>query len=286
MKMDAKNMIGMVVAIVIGIIMIGPLVTVVTDAQTTVGEEVQYNNIQTGYTYRLTEKNENITLTVTGAGGDIYFNGEAITEDGFAIVTDSVTVRASTAVKGFVVTTPTQSLDLRVPWNAKFTITFEDGTCTLADNSTDPATINETVAYSWMFAPSDNGEWVTVTGNSTHYVNSINDIICNGYYSTGDNDTGYTVRNGIATVADPSYEAGLNYTLTPVAGTTDVYTVSTFEVTVGDESFTPWFMLIKRDIVGHEASGSMYDMLGIIPMLVTAGLIIGIAGSIFIRRLE
>lgn len=270
---------GFVIALVLGAILVGGMLApTVAGIQTTIGDTVAYDNIQSGYTYRLTEKNENITLKVTGSGGDIYFNGEAITEDGFAIVTDSVTVRAATSVKQFMVTTPTQSLDLRAGWNAKFTITFEDGTCTIVDDAT--TTTTETVTYSWMFAPSDNGEWVTVTGNSTHYVNSIKDIICNGYYSTGDNDTGYTIRNGIATVSDTTYTAGLNYTLTPVAGTTDVYTVSSFSIKVDEESFTPWFMLIKRDIVGHEASGPFYTMFGVITLLAIVMLVVIAANAV------
>lgn len=270
---------GFVIALVLGAIMVGGMLApTVAGIQTTIGDTVTYDNIQTGYTYRLTEKNENITLKITGTGGDIYFNDEAIANDGFAIVTDSVSARASTTAKTLNVTTPTQTLDLRVSWGSKYTVTFEDGVCTIVDDAT--STTKETVSYTWMFAPSDNGEWVTVTGSSTHYVNSINDIICSGYYSTGDNDTGYTVRNGVTTVSDTTYTAGLNYTLTPVAGTTDVYTVSTFKVVVGEESFDPWFMLIKRDIVGHEASGPFYTMFGVITLLAIVMLVVIAANAV------
>lgn len=279
--MEKTNLLTLVITLTVGIILVGSiLMPVLANAQRTAGEEVHYDNIQSGYTYRLTEKDENITLKVTGSGGDIYFNDEVITEDGFAIVTDSVSVRAATSIKALNVTTPTQTLDLRVGWNAKFTITFEDGTCTIVDDAT--TTTTETATYSWMFAPSDNGEWVTVTGNSTHYVNSIKDIVASGYYSTGDNDTGYCVINGVATVTE-DFTTKANFTLTPVSGTTDVFT-ATMTIDVGDENFTPWFLMIKRDIVGHEASGAAYSLYGAIPIIVIASLVLVGASAIMMRN--
>lgn len=258
------------------------LIPIINDAQKVAGPEVQYNNIQTGYTYRLTEHDENVRLDITGVDGDIYFNDQVITDDGFTIVTNTVTVRASTAIKGFNVTTPTQQLDLRVPWSSNFTITFNNGTCTITNNAGDVG--NETVPYSWMFSPSDNGEWVTATGNSVHYVNSIKDIICAGYYSTGENDTGYLVRDGVATVANSAYNADVEYTLTPVDNTTDVFRLTALNIIVGDEEFNPWFVLIKRDITGHEASGATYDIIGVIPLIVIVGLVAGVVGVVAVRR--
>jgi hypothetical protein len=52
------------------------------------------------------------------------------------------------------------------------------------------------------------------------------------------------------------------------------------------ETFTPYRILVPYEISGHATSGSMYDMLGVIPLLVTIGLILGVVGVIASRRLE
>lgn len=279
--MDTRNILILIIGVLVGAVVLSAFVPVIMETQKVSGAVVEYDNVQSGYTYQLTEKNENVTITITGANGDIYFNGEVISDDGFAIVTDTVTVRASTSIKGLNVATPTQQLDLRVPWSSNFTITFIDGTCTITNNIDDVG--EETVQYSWMYSPSDDGEWVTVTGSTTHYVNSIKDVICSGYYSTGENDTGYYVRDGIAKVSDPDYTAGLTYTLNPVSGTTDVYTLASLNVNVGEESFTPWFLLVKKDIIGHEASGTMFDLFGILPLIAGVGLLLFVVTEVFRR---
>lgn len=277
------NVLTLVITLTLGIILAGSLLMpVISDAQRTAGEEVHYDNIQSGYNYRLTEKNEAVTVAITGSGGDIYYNGEIITDSGFCVYSDSVSIRADSINRFLYVSTPTQALEFRVSWASNYTFIYSNGICTITNVGT--STVLETAPYTWLYVPDDSGEWVTVTGSSTHYVNSINDIICNGYYSTGENDTGYTVRNGVATVSDSTYTAGLEYTLTPVAGTTDVYTVATFKVLVDDESFTPWFMLIQRDIVGHEASGAAYALYGAIPVLVIIGLVLAATAAIVVKR--
>lgn len=275
------NLLTLVITLTLGVILAGSLLMpAVTDAQRTAGEEVHFDNIQSGYTYRLTEKTETVSITITGSNGNIYYNGEAITDDGFALFTDTVAIRADATNKNLFVSTPTASNEYRISWNSNYSFVFDNGICTITDVGN--STVTATIPYTWMFSPADEGEWVTVTGSSTHYVNSINDIVASGYYSTGDNDTGYCVKDGIATVTE-DFTTKANFTLTPVSGTTDAFT-ATMTIDVGDENFTPWFMLIKRDIVGHEASGAAYSLYGAIPIIVIAGLVLAGASAILVRN--
>lgn len=279
--MDLKNIGGIVAGLVIAVVLLASVLVPIVDAtRTTIGEEVTYSNEQDPYTYRLAEKNETVTIAITGTGGTITYNGEEITDVGFTVMTDTISVRASGT--NLYVTSPNGSYEYRTSWDSKQTIVFENGICTNTNTSND--TVTETEPYSWIYIPDENGEWVTATWSKIHYVNTINDIMCSGYYSTGDNDTGYSVKNGVATVSNTTYTPGLTYTLTLVDGTTDVYHVTNYHVHVDDEEFEPWFILIKGEIVGHEASGNMYDLLGIIPMLVTIGILLGIITWAFARR--
>lgn len=258
------GLVAVIMTILVGVILIGTLLApTIEGIQKTVGEEVEYSNVQDPYTYRLAEKNETVTIAITGTGGTITYNGEEITDEGFTVMTDTISVRASGS--NLYVTSPDGNIEYRTTWNSKHTIVFENGTCTNTDDSND--TVTETEPYSWIYIPDENGEWVTATWSKNHYVNTINDIMCSGYYSTGDNDTGYSVKNGVATVSDTTYTAGLTYTLTLVDGTTDVYRVTNYHVHVGDEEFEPWFILIKGEITGHEASGTEYTLYGVVVVL-------------------
>lgn len=116
----------------------------------------------------------------------------------------------------------------------------------------------------------------------TWYVNSINDVTVYGIYLTGENDTAFALKNGVVTTAE-EYDSHVNYALSKVDGTTDVYTLSDFTIDIGGETFTPYNSIIIKNCYGHKDSGATYSLVGLIPILVIAGLVIGVIGM-FVRN--
>lgn len=121
-------------------------------------------------------------------------------------------------------------------------------------------------------------------GANTAYIKSIKDVLAIGSYTSGENDTMYSVIDGQLTIGNDAYTSSLNYTTTPTSGTTDILTLTSFTITVGEESFTPYNVLVPYEVTGHEDSGALYDLLGIIPLLVTVGILMAVVMWAFARR--
>lgn len=118
-------------------------------------------------------------------------------------------------------------------------------------------------------------------------INSINDIVCVGFYNSGELDTTYSVINGVVKVGE-DYTASLNYNFQLKDGTTDIYEIETFKVVVSDgtttEEFVPYYALIPSEIEGHADHGVAYNLVGIVPMLVILAVLLMAAGLIFRSR--
>lgn len=288
MKMDVKNMIGMVVAVVIGIIMIGPLVAVVSDAQVTNGDPVTYTN--NGFSdralYVTEDLTDNHTMSLTAnPDGKVIMDGVELgtASLGFYVVSDAITVCSTGAY--MVITWGEFSRQYDANWGTTFEISWTNGTATI-DVTTSGVTTTYTKPYTWIGyrVDHDSGNYALVNSTWNVAYTSDKDFIAMGLYSTGENDTYYTLYDGKLTLSE-DYTGSVNATGTNVSGTTDVK-AGTLSINVGDETFTPYIWAVAKEVHGHKDSGTMYDLLGIIPMLVTAGLIIGIAGAVFVRRLE
>ena len=288
--MDIKNMIGMVVAVVVGIIMIGPLVAVVSDAQITNGDPITYTNTGSYADLYVTDDvSGKHTVLMESPNTYAVIDDEQIALSdmtrGFYIITDKVSVVfVGTAA---VIYWEGGDAQYNPNWGRTFDLTYENGVATL-NYTSGGTTTTYTYDYSWIgYRVTDGGNYKNVSSSTAVYNTGVKDFIAMGYYSSGENDTYYAVKNGAITISESDqYTCSIEgSSTTPITGTTDVYQ-SYLKVNVGDESFTPYIWAVAIEINGHKDSGALYDMLGIIPMLVTAGLIIGIAGAVFVRRLE
>lgn len=279
-------------AIVVGLIMIGPLVSVVSDAQTVNGDPIKITNSSS-----MTADNElYVTNDISGTHTFVaeYPNAYVTIDDvqiptanavqGFYFVSDGVSVCNTGAF--FVVSYGERSAQYSPDWNVALTVTFEDGTATFTYR--DGGTTNTyTTEYTWIgYRVTSGGNYVNKVNVTTATYHDMSDFIAMGNYTTGENDTYYVVKDGKITLSETQYEGKISTTgTTAVSGTTDLYT-GTLRIYVDEEQFTPFVWAVAKEVNGHKSSGTIYDMLGIIPMLVTAGLIIGIAGAVFVRRLE
>jgi hypothetical protein len=113
-------------------------------------------------------------------------------------------------------------------------------------------------------------------------VSSYKDIVALGAYTSGDNDTMYRLVNGVLTIGG-AFDHSFNVETSLYEGTTDIYKIDNLTITIGGESFTPYYVLVPVEVSGHATSGATYTILSVVPIVVVAGLIM--AGIyVFISR--
>lgn len=281
------NILTLIITLVVGVIFAGALIApVISDAQKTIGPEVEYTNA--GHGYALISSNSDITATLTDTS--ITIGENEYTSDGstyWMIASDTFAIWYGGGVNHpILITDRTNEGELYQPWIDTASITMSNGTYEITYTPVGEGAIEETYTntYTWIMVPSENGEYISVDAGSTNYIKSLNDLIFSGYYSTGENDTYYSLKNGTAKAGE--YTASVSGTLTLVEGTTDVYTVTNPLMHVGDEEFTPFMYLVKQNVTGHAASGASYSLLGAIPIMVIVALVMVAVGAIAYRRAD
>lgn len=287
-RMDPKKLTTIIVSAVIGVIMLVTIAApVVSDAQVTLGPETTINNeIRTpelNYTFW---DGSDIELSYTTDGYSV--NGELqnsilnSTSQRIAIASNVVCCR----IGGNSI--PASFNTQVVGWTQGYTTTMllsiVDGVASLTIGN-NPV---QTVDIDWLVYADENGTYNIGTINtptSPFYTSNTDKIVILGnIYTTGDNDTFYAYYDGELTVNDEYADvSSVEITRTLSNGYTDIYDTSV-TVTVGDESFTPYFILAPKTVSGHEASGSLYSMVGIIPIVIAIGIVIAILGMIFTTR--
>ena len=146
----------------------------------------------------------------------------------------------------------------------------------------------------WLFIPDSEGNYKNFRTNDptkTLYVNSIDDIYFCG--TTGAESIGLISGHGgsctLWDVADdPSYD--MTYTIERVQGYTDLYelVLSSYAVSTDDlTTFAPYYLMVPVEITAHtDVNSSIIGLLEVIPVLVIAGIIAYVAGTVLMGRRE
>lgn len=148
-------------------------------------------------------------------------------------------------------------------------------------------TLNYSAEVTWQYHMDRDGPYRTyqLPSGGSWYANPDNLVIAGGgYYTTGDNDTTYAYyafngANNLSVGASYAEESHLNLTSTSI---NDSVTQNTITISIGDESFSPWNVIIPKEVTSTNNS-SLEAIISIIPLLVLTGLVIGVVGS-FIRN--
>lgn len=308
--MEPKNILQMVIAVAIGVIMLGPLASVISDAQTDAGDPIKLTN-NSPIVLREAESGDVLecvrTVTDSVATDTWTLNGETVVGPtgsadtwNVGILSDGIYLSVNAAGNAAVgswydmsAATPAASyLSGGGNNGAHYGIVFAEDTITVYGNygAESPTTI-KTAQYTWAYVicPYGDGEYCAPVSGGVGIVKNPDQVILCGAYITGDFDTMYAYINGETYVSNSAYTMTANIATAVHTGTTDIYD-ATVSVSMSDgtdtETFTPYRILVPYEISGHATSGSMYDMLGVIPLLVTIGLILGVVGVIASRRLE
>lgn len=294
-----NKLIPIVLTLVVGIILAGSvLMPVLNDAKKTIGDEVTYTNSMTSSNQYRYDYVDSLELTATasetdGVSYDFVINGKEITLIGdymLAVASDGIVIQIGTAGQ-FAYSTYMETYasepNLSPTTYPEVTLTMSEGAWSLKAGDT---TLKDGT-YTWIVTYKDDGRYVahnsSVVGAYCHETPS-DFIVYGGGYTSGDLDTFYSYGQGKLTVAVSDYEGTLNWNTTLVDGTTDVYKVTTCNITISDgendETYTPYRCLYLYEVTGHEAGGASYSLLGAIPVMVIVALIMGAVGMIVVKR--
>lgn len=264
----SKKFMGLLVGIIIVMVV---LIPITSDLQKSVGDEITYNNdLESTNRYGIVKDGE---YTYNSEGW--YFNGEKISDmvNAPLIESDKIYVGgySGTTLFTFAVYSAT-SASYRSS-STPLTMIISGNTCTISTTSE----VLYSGEFDWMYVKSADGPYCFKQGSADAYANSINDFVYCGIYTTGENNTYYYAIDGQA--HSTQYEnAELNNGLVLVDGTTDIYKGHN-TITIDGETFTPFWWLVKEEINGHEASGTNYTILGVIPVFVLLGIVLAITRS-------
>lgn len=274
------KVISLVVGLTVGVLlMVGLVSPVVAEGQNTAGNLVEYSNPTNDGNYYMRELKNGDTLVCTTTSGEnttLSVNGELITTiDGAAfsnyhtlLMTNVFTCNTGNSTSGLQIASYDST---SVGYTGTVTISYNDGviTQTAGESSTEfPG-----VTWGYIICNAEEAEYYESirTGSTPFYIKSDKDIICGGVYTTGENDTYYWYKDGVCNVAQ-DYDASYTINKTLAENTTDIYQAS-IEITVGEESFVPYRILIPIEVTGHATSGANYALLGAIPIVAFIALI-------------
>lgn len=303
--MDLKNIGGIVAGLVIAVVLLSSvLVPVISSTLVTAGDEVTLTN-NTAIVLREIEdgdvlKCERTKLTETTQSDVWTLNDEIITSlSGTSItwntgiMSDAVYMQingASNSAAGtfYDVTRATPSTQyFGAPPSAEIgsttatTFTFSNGEVVVVFGEN--TMLTKPYTWGYVVCPNEDGEYSAAVSGGTGMVTNTNEITLCGAYTSGENDTMYTYHNGTSYVSNTDYTIDVSIETEIHDGTTDIYD-ATVSVDIGDETFTPYRILVPYEVSGHADSGAMYSLLNIIPLLVTVGILMGIVTAVFVRR--
>lgn len=176
--------------------------------------------------------------------------------------------------------------------NIEWVFTFTSTTIDWTYSGTSPETpAVQSLPYSWAYVPCsiEEGGYMasSQTADVTSIVKDMDDIIMCGSYVSGELDTGYYYYKGTTYVGTSGYTGENTTELTLKDGTYDLYVADpSFTVTDGTttEKFDPYKILVPYEVHGHADSGVVHTLLGILPVFVAIGLLLGVGAWIFISR--
>lgn len=272
-----KKLLSIIAGIIAIVVIAGSiLVPTINDAQMTIGEKIEYTN-SSGYMALSEMDNATVTfdnekyLLINGvrAINPYTYWSACLVSDGLSISINGngnpgaiFTVDAPDIAEGFVKLTANYQTS---------SATFENGSYTVVLNGTE-----YTGTYTKLFAYSQtptSSQFTHMSMSNPAYINDLSQVYYSGAYTTGDNDTWYRIKDGQLEVSG-EYTHSINFTMTKVSDTTDVYALSAISANVGDETFTPYTVLVPTTVIGHKSTGATYSLLGVIPIMVIVALLL------------
>lgn len=276
--MEKNNLIKGMMGILVCVILLGGLLLpIVSSALVVTGDPVSLDQRGSIATIELGEISTADEIIIEVLDGSVNINGAPLALGSPStwtpiVYTDAgiVQVRNETYSVQIMPYVLGSSTATSVP--AGNTITVKNGVVSVSDETI--SGFNFTIGYSVGLENNlamliDMG--ARYTGRSI--INDINDIIILGNYTTGENDTIYSFINGNLSITE-DFESSYTTDLSLVSGTTDIYSIESFNLIVGGESFTPYHALAPIEINGHKDSGAAYSMVAVLPIITIVSIVL------------
>lgn len=281
------NILTLAITLTIGVILAGSLLMpVIIDAQTTMGDPITYTNTSSyGEIYVTEDISGTHTIVMDAESNTITYDSEVISSPtrGYIVVTDAIVVVNQGAY--ITICYGSDTYQFNASWGNSYDITFEDGTATMIRTSSGGTQTTFTKEYTWIgYKVASGGNYINMSSDANKYLSNMNNLLSVGYYSSGDNDTFYCLKDGEITISETTFTASVALSSTDiVSGTTDVYYAYPV-ISVDEESYTPYVWAVQKEIYGHQTAGASYELLGAIPIIVIIGLVLAGVGAISIRN--
>lgn len=283
-----KNLLTLVVTLTLGVILCGSLLMpVIDDIQMTSGTPVTYTNVGSSLNPYHYDYVDSVDFTATAGDSnwtDITVNGQEITlisDYMLGLISDVISIQIGDfgqirwELSAETITGGSYSIS-----EGTLKATFANGEFEIVGGTTGTLQSGE---YSWVVTYVEDGSYIARNGNPIGAYcdgKADNFILYSGNYTTGDLDTFYSYGKGALSLGVSTYTGSVNLTTTLVDGTTDIYKVSTCNVTITDpdledsETFTPYRALIRETITGHSTSGAAHSLYAAIPIILIIGLVL------------
>lgn len=300
--MKTTNLLTLVITLTVGIILAGSiLMPIVEDAQNKAGETTLNNQAIAGNLPYEIWDGEAITFYFNGGGNysaetlntNYTINGEP---NGLGISTPNQTLLfASNAFCARIGGSDSSHLIIQSQYietatqyaGSKFTFEVDaEKNYTLVIGTNDPITYTGSLDWLVYAIPGGAANLLQLANASDPFYtsDSTDMIVLGNIYTTGDNDTFYAYFNGELSVNETYADvSSVDIEKTAVKGYSDLYT-TTVTVNIGDESFTPYYIIAPKSIEAHSTTGAEYALYGAIPVLVIISLVIAAVGAVMVKR--
>lgn len=301
------GLVGAILTVLIGVILVGSvLAPVIDDVQKTAGDEVTLTNNSNIVLREAVEgdvlKCERTVITQGSSYSDVWtLNDETITNISssalawnVAVMSDGVfaTVTASgsspTAGAWYDMTSASPLImnigagSLEEGSVATWTCEFGAENITVTDRNDNATEYPYTWAY--VICPYSDGTYCAAVSGGVGIVQSADDVVLCGAYTSGENDTMYYYKDGTSYVSNTDYTMTVDIATELHEDTTDIYD-ATVTVAISDEEFTPYRILVPYEVSGHATDGAEYNLYGIIVVLFIVSLF-AVAVTSILRRSE
>lgn len=279
--MEIKNIMSIMVVAIVGAVILTGFLPVIGATQDNIGEPIILTNESYEYV-ALSDGDVNVSYS----SGAFSVNGEpqTVTARGGQIIfaCDYVIVWFNGSVPYGSYLTQASGIRNITAFDLSVTVGKLNGSITYDNNVTQTVT-DQDITFSFYFDP--NGEYSVFDLRNTHpYIAKDTDVVAVGTFYTGDNKTFYWYYNGVAGGVVPDYTYNATIEKSKANGMIDIYTLDSVTFDISGETFTPFYMIVQKDITGHSASGALYDIYALIPLIVAVGLLMFVITAILIRR--
>lgn len=296
--MDVNKMIGMVVGVMVGVLVLSAALFPVIDSATTTERTFENKTSALYYVDEITADSPDYTMTYTAGSSKLVINNVEVSRTNGTILCDLGEYLIRDRGSSIQWVSPTGNLTLGDATTG-FTLTLIGGALTVIRTTT-ATPLELTVTSGYAIFP--DGDFVMKAPAQNAYVlkdspiTAMGTTTINGEWRTLFQITGTVDDIEVVNLNDTYDIENVVIDYAAVPGYIDLFTINkvTFDAVNKEDSTitqscTYNYFIVPAEVTAEfavHASQDEINLLETIPILITVGLILGIVGAVFVRRLE